>query len=305
MTIKYGSELYLKMKQQFKEINFENKSKDGLQFDYVKFEDILKKTPKNHNQFDFHKVSFYVILLFTQNKGGYNLNFKDYSFEKGTLFTLRKDNIHKFYKSKGKGVLLVFTENFIVNHSNKLEASNTFLLFNEMLASPKLQLNGDEYDEVITLVNLIKKEFFGVNDGYSPNIVRNLVQIIITKLFRIKSKDNIVFDNNKYLSMFLELQELVEKNCFQNKKVRFYANKMGVTTKTLSNVTQKIIHKSAKSFINDIVIIQAKRLIINSQDSLTEIAYQVGFDEPTNFFKYFRKYTGVSPSQFRETYQNI
>ncbi len=292
------------MKQKFKEINFD-KSTSGFQFDCVNFEDILKKNPTDHNQFEFHKVSFYVLLLITQNDGSYNLNFKDYQLKKGTLFTLRKDNIHKFYKSKAKGVLLVFTENFIVNHSNKLEASKIFLLFNEMLGSPKLQLNEVEFNEIITLINLIKKENFGVNDFYSPNIVRKFVQIIITKLFRIKSKDNIVFENNKYLSMFLEFQELVENNCFNNKKVSFYANKMAVTTKTLNNVTQSIIHKSAKSFINDILIIQSKRLIINSQDSLTEISYQVGFDEPSNFFKYFAKYAGVSPSQFRGTYQAV
>jgi len=292
------------MKKQFKEIQFD-KSTSEFQFDCVNYEDILKRTPTNHNQFEFHKVSFYVILLFTENEGDYNLNFKEYKFKKGTLFTLRKDNIHKFYKGDGKGMLLVFTENFIVNHSNELEASNTFLLFNEMLASPQLQLNEVEYAEVTTLINLIKQEYFKVSDGYSPNIVRNLIQIIISKLFRIKSKDNTVFDNNKYLSMFLELQELVEKNCFENKKVSFYAKKMGVTSKTLNNVTQSIIQKSAISFINDIVIILSKRLIINSQDSVTEIAYQVGFDDPSNFFKFFKKHSDVSPSEFREMYQTV
>ncbi len=292
------------MKEQFKKINFENKNTKTFQFDVVDFEDILKRNPKDHNQFEFHRISFYVLLLITHNEGKYNLNFKDYEIKKGTLFTLRKDNIHKFYKSDAKGMLLVFTENFIINHSNKVEASKLFLLFNEMLASPKLELDEVEYDEMIRLINLIKEEYFSVNDGYSSNIVRNFIQIIISKLFRIKSKDNVVFDNNKYLSMFLELQAMVEEHSFTNKKVSFYANKMGVTTKTLNNVTQSIIHKSAKAFINDIVIIQSKRLIINSQDSLTEIAYQVGFDESSNFFKYFRKYTGFSPSQFREMYQN-
>lgn len=293
------------MKQQFKKIAFEHKKQNGFQFDLVNFEDILEKTPPDHNQFEFHRVSFYLLLLITENTGDYNLNFKNYSLKKGTLFTLRKDNIHKFYKSDAKGVLLLFTENFIVNHSNELEASNTFLLFNEMLASPKLQLTEVEYKEISSLIKLIRKEYFGVRDNYSPNIVRNFIQIIITKLFRIKSKDNTVFDNNKYLSMFLELQELVEKNCFKHKKVSFYANQMGVTSKTLRNVTQSVIQKSAKALINDIVIIQSKRLIINSQDSISEIAYQVGFDEPTNFFKYFKKNTGVSPIQFRETYQML
>ena len=291
------------MKQQFKEIKFENKYSTKSHFDLVLLEDILKRKPTDHNQFDFHKLSFYVILLHTQKEGVYNVNFKDYDFKKGTLFTLRKDNIHKFYQSKAKGILLVFTENFILNNTSQSEVSKTFLLFNEMLASPKLQLDEVEYKEIITLINLIKKEYFAAKDDYSLIIVRSFIQVIITKLFRIKSKDNIVFDDNKYLSMFLQLQELVEKECFNHKKVSFYAKEMGVTTKTLNNVTQSIIHQSAKTFINEIVIIQSKRLIINSPKSLTEIAYQVGFDEPTNFFKYFRKYTGLSPSEFRTSCQ--
>ena len=293
------------MKQEFKEINFDNQNTDGFQFDLVTIEDVLRKKPTDHSQFDFHKVSFYVVLLFTQNNGLHNINFKDYSFEKGTLFTLRKDNIHKFYKSEGKGMLLVFTENFIINHSNKLEVAKTFLLFNEMLTSSKLQLNEIDFNEIMLLINLMKEEYSKDKDDYSSSIVRNLIQIIIDKLLRIKSKGNAIFHKGKYLSMFLDFQKLVERDCFNNKKVSFFAKKMGVTSKTLSNVTQRIIRKSAKAFINDIVIIQSKRLIINSQDSLTEIAYQVGFDEPTNFFKYFRKYAGVSPNQFREMYQTV
>ncbi len=291
------------MKEEFREISFD-KSTGKFQFDCVGYEDILKKKPTDHSQFNFHKVSFYVLLLITHHEGNHNLNFKDYSLKKGTLITLRKDNIHKFYKSNAKGVVIVFTENFIVNHSNELEASKIFLLFNEMLASPKIQLNDIEYKEITSLINWIKKEYAEINnDTHSSNIIRKFVQILILKLFRIKSKYNISLANSKYLSMFLEFQSLVEKQCFEHKKVSFYAKEMGVSTKTLNNVTQSIIQKTAKSLINDIVIIHSKRLIINSQDSLTEISYQVGFDEPTNFFKYFMKYSGVSPSQFRATYQ--
>ncbi len=292
------------MKQEFKEISFD-KSTGKFQFDCVNYEDVLKKSPTDHNQFKFHKVSFYVLLLITQNDCTHNLNFKDYQLKKGTLITLRKDNIHKFYKSKAKGVLIVFTENFIVNHSNKSEVSKILLLFNEMLASPKIEFNEAEYNEIITLINLTREEYSKVNDNYSSNIVRKFVQILVIKLFRIKSKNNAILANSKYLSMFLEFQTLVEKHCFDHKKVSFYTKKMGFTAKTLNNATQSIIQKTAKSLINDIVIIQSKRLIINSQDSLTEISYQVGFDEPTNFFKYFIKYAGISPSQFRAIHQAL
>jgi len=78
---------------------------------------------------------------------------------------------------------------------------------------------------------------------------------------------------------------------------------MGVTSRTLNNVTQSVIGKSAKAFIDQVLILHVKRLIINSSLSLTEIAYESGFNQPTNFFKFFRKNTGLSPKEFREKIQ--
>lgn len=293
------------MKKKFKEIKFKNKNSSKSLFDMVPLKNIFNGKPKDHNQFDFHRVSFYVILLCTRGEGGYNINFKDYDYKKGSLFTLRKDNIHKFYKSKADGQLLVFTENFILNHSNEKEASKIFLLFNEMLASPKVQLDDKDYSEIMTLVKLIRTEYLEADDEYSLSIVRSYVQVLITKLFRVKSKTNIVFAEHKYLSKFLQLQALIEKECFKHKQVSYYAKVLGVTSKTLNNITNSIVHKSAKTLINDIVIIRSKRLIINSSDTLTEIAYQVGFEDPTNFFKFFRKYTSFSPKEFRANHKSV
>ncbi len=287
------------MKKKFKEISFVNNTSNRFQFDCIRYEDLLKKNPPDHSQFEFHKLSFFAILLFTEKKGQYNLNFNDYDFKKGTLFTLRKDNIHKFYKNNGKGHLLIFTDSFILNQTSQVEVSKTFLLFNQMLASPKLQLEKEDYQDIMNLFNLIRIEFSIAKDDFSMSIVRSYLQVIITKLFRIKSTSYIVFDNNRYLPMYLEFQALIEKECFRHKKLSYYANKMGVSTKTLNNVTQSVLHRTAKTLINEVVILQAKQLIINSTDSLTEIAYQVGFEDPTNFFKYFKRYTGVSPSQFK------
>ena len=123
------------------------------------------------------------------------------------------------------------------------------------------------------------------------------------KLFRIKSKGYENLGDNKYQLQFIALQELIEKNCFESKKVSYYANLMGVTTRTLNNITKSITAKHAKALIDEIVILQIKRLLINSELTFTEIAYQAGFDDPTNFFKYFRKMTGYSPKQFKENYK--
>ncbi len=289
------------MKKKVKEISFQNNKIHNDYFDLVDLEDILIRKPKDHNQYEHHKISFYVIILITDEKGKHSINYKDYKYKKGSVFTIRKNNIHKFYKSNAKGKLLVFTEDFVVHYSDKMGNLKLFQLFNEMLVSPKLELKNSNFIEIESLFHQINKEHSEVKDSHSVEIIRTLIQVLIHQLFRIKSKaKNNDFGNQKYHLKFLSLQELIEKDCFESKRVVYYANKMGVTSRTLNNITQSIIGKPTKAFIDEIVILQIKRLLINSQFSVTEIAYQAGFDDPTNFFKYFRKRTGLSPKQFRE-----
>ncbi len=282
-----------------KKIVFENTKTGNSYFDLVNLEDILNKKPKDHSQFEYHKISFFVLVIITHHKGKHGINYKDYDYKKGTVFTLRKNNIHKFYKTNAKGKFLVFTEDFVIRYADKSKSFKLFQLFNEMLGSPKLQLNSSDYVEIKNLLDQIEKEYLEIGDGHSTEIIRTLIQVLILKLFRIKSKGKDSFSDEKYYLKFLTLQALIEAECFQSKKVSYYAHKMGVTSKTLNNITQSIIGKNAKSFINEILMLQIKMLIFDAELSFTEIAYKAGFDDPTNFFKYFRKMTGLSPKQFK------
>lgn len=289
----------MKNNKQYPEIKFDKQKDIGAHFDIVSFQELLSKNPPDHSQFEFHKVSFYVVLLFTKGSGNYNLNFKEYTYKKGTVFTINKNNIHKFQKSKADGMLLVFTKEFIFKHSNKMEATNAFVLFNEMLSSPKIQLSDDDFDAISSVVTHLRRERNYINDKFSADIQTNLLQALLSQLLRIKSLNNPSLFEHKYLYDLLQFQHYIEKFCFQNRQVIFYAEKMNISGKTLNKVTQTIVQTSAKAFINSIFIIHIKRLIVNSNDPLTQIAYQIGFDEPTNFFKFFRKHCGISAKEFR------
>jgi len=287
------------MKKIVKKINYTNEKNTESHFDLVSLEEILTKNPKDHNQFENHKISFFAIMLITKNKGTHSLNYHEYEYREGTVFTIRRDSIHKFYRSKAKGKLFVFTENFVVHYLDEQHSLKLFQLFNELLGSPKVQLLKEDFSEIEQIARQIEKEYLEVKDTHSLEIIRSLVHVLITKLFRIKSRGNDRFENSKYISKFIKFQNLVEKECFENRTVSHYAKAMNVTTRTLNNVTHSIIHKSAKAFINEILIAQIKRLLINTPLTINEIAYKVGFDETTNLFKYFKKYTGASPNSFR------
>jgi len=250
-----------------------------------------------------HLVKFYIIFFVYEGQGYHTIDFTDYNYRKGTVLLVRKDQIHKFFRSPNvKGFLLVFTEEFIISHLNRMEAMKSMQLFNDSLSFPKIEFNDNEefYDFTILLKHLESE--YNIKDNFSIGITRSVLHIVITKLFRIKSKKGDFLERKKYMTQFLVFQELVEKDCFKSKQVQYYAQKLNISTKTLNNIVKSIVNNSAKSFIDERTIMQIKRLLISSDQSIKEIAYTSGFNDPTNFFKYFKRFTGSSPEIFRKAH---
>ena len=86
-----------------------------------------------------------------------------------------------------------------------------------------------------------------------------------------------------------------------SRNAEFYANQMNITYKHLNEICKEIINSTAKQFIDDFVLLEAKRQLTNSGIRSTDLAYQLGFREPTNFVKYFKKHTGLTPNQFKSS----
>ena len=291
------------MKEITKNIKFRNPQNPNYQFDLIILEELFLKKNLDHSIAALHRVEFYIILFIEEGQGYHTVDFTDFKCSIGTLITIRKDQIHKFFRSNNlKGSLLLFTDEFLVSYLEEMEAQKAMLLFNESLGVPKLQLIDIDFKNVNQIINRIKEEYFMVNDKYSLSIIRSELHILITKLFRIKAKSEKIDFEKKYLKEFVLFQQLAEKNVTKTTRVQDYALMMRLSTKTLNTITKSIVHKSAKGFIDEICTKQIKRLLINTELSIKEIAYLSGFDETTNFYKYFKHQTQITPEQFRVTH---
>lgn len=286
-----------------KHIDFENRTNPKSYFDIVQLEELLDRK-LDHDICKKHIVKFYIIFFVVAGEGQHTIDFTTYTYQKGSVLLIRKDQVQRFFKTNtAKGYLLIFTEDFIVSHLNRLEASKSFQLFNDLLSFPKIDLKPkEEYPNFMSLLEQITQEY-KLKDEYSLGITRSVLHIIITKLFRIKAGNDLLQGKKKYLAEFLLFQAQVEKRCFESKKVKDYATEMGVSTKTLNTIVQAIVNKPAKTFIDEVAITQIKRLLIGTPQPIKEIAYSAGFDNPANFFKYFKKYVGTSPEAFRQAHQ--
>ena len=101
-------------------ITFENSSNSKSFFDIVTIDEVLKKNPDDHKQTENHRLSFYDLFIIIKGEGTHTIDYKDYPYQKGTVFCLRKGVTHKFTKSNSEGKLLIFTEDFITVGNNTI-----------------------------------------------------------------------------------------------------------------------------------------------------------------------------------------
>ncbi len=283
-------------------IAFQNAVHPISSFDLVRLEDLYTRKYEGHSVEDIHRVDFFLLLFVTEGTGYHMVDFQKHPLRKGTLVTIRKDQVHRFFKSSNvTGHLILFTDEFLISYLEKLETQKSMQLFNELLFDPVVHFTEGQYDEINGNVSRMGEEYYEVFDEYSLGIIRSELHILLSKLYRIKSRSSgsKVLEGKKYLSEFISFQNLVEQQVFETRRVGDYAQKMLVSTKTLNNITKSLIQKTAKEFIDEICIKQIKRLLINTTLTVTEIAYSTGFDETTNFYKYFKRHVGKTPEQFR------
>ena len=102
--------------------------------------------------------------------------------------------------------------------------------------------------------------------------------------------------------IFEQFCELFFANYRQSRKIIWYADKLCITPKYLSSVIKMTTGKTAAEWINDCVMMEIKNLLIlNKQLDVKEIASSMGFENLSSFCSYFKKHTGTTPMEFRNS----
>lgn len=286
-------------------IQFDRSRHPGLEIEILALDDVPDREALDHDPRAFHRVEFFVLLIVSGGTGSHAVDFEDYPMSAGTILTIRKDRIHKFQGSGLQGYIVLFTEEFAVSHMDKQESHKLHRLYNELLFEQCSLLSGQAWDEIWGLAQSIHREFHETRDSLTPGILRNLLQLVISRVYRHRQTSETVSADSRTVEQFVAFQALVEAHCQTSKSVQYYADRMAVSPRTLNNVTQRILGKTAKTCIDEILVLHIKRLLINTPISIKEIAYSCGFSEPTNLYRYFRKHTGSTPEVFRAQHRVV
>lgn len=287
------------MAKDIPQINFKREDTTNFGFEIVPIEKIAQNRGKpNHNPEQPHQLKFYNLIFFTEGNGRHFIDFKWFTVQQNTLAYLTKEQINAFdFSTNLKGFCLVFTEAFFVKCFSNLSNAFVFRLFNPQLFSPILEIPSDS--DFNTYFELLQKEFNQPKTFNQMNIIESLFTILVCKAEDIKQLQTNTIQDSAKIKVFQKFTSLVEQHLTKSRSADFYAKELAITYKHLNTICKELVHKTAKNVIDDLVILKAKRSLINVHLSSSELAYQLGFEDPTNFTKYFRKKTGLTPKEFK------
>lgn len=290
------------------EVGFRNIQQRAFEFAIITNKDLLDSSPSkkpliNHNLFRPHRLQFYAILVILKGEGHHHIDFKNYKYKKGSVIFISKEQVHAFEPNmERKAYFLLFTEKFLEKSSLGSNLMQQLSLYNYHLYPPVLHLKKKELIIFSELVKRIKTEFDAPDDALTEEIILSSLKIFLCLAERLRNKKQKFNPRQKYQQEYAQFQKLLKLHILQSRQVQFYADAMNISTKKLNRITREILNQPAKNYINDFLIIEMKRFLINTSLSIKEIAYKTGFDEATNFVKYFKKYTNTLPSDFRKKY---
>lgn len=251
---------------------------------------------ENHNPALPHRISFFALLMVTKGTGKHNVDLKEYDLKEGTVLKIAKGQVHAFQNNPTyEGYLIIFTEDFVLNYFSKSSINLISHLYNYHITEPITNDKTLNEDFLNQLIIELKTE----NTYAQKNIVAALLDLYLLRLERKLQANKPENNNSKQYATFMLFKNLVETNYTTTRNVKDYANSLFISTKTLNQIMKEFTLNTAKHFIDEYVILEAKRAIVSTQKSLKEIAFDTGFDEVTNFTKFFKNKTDSTPKEFK------
>jgi len=246
-----------------------------------------------------HSHSYYQVIWFLDSQGTHSVDFKTYQIIDNTILFITKDQIHAFDDNYNyNGWLIHFNESFFMHTEVDIFLKYGIFKTHE---NPCYALETEVIQLGITYIGLIMKELsnrasFGFEDS-----VRFLLKGFLINLERVHRKRNaeITSRNDSYTLQSFQFKELVEENYKNGLTINEYADLMNISSKTLNTITKVTADKSPSQLIAERIILEAKRLLKFTSLQIGEIAYNLGFEDPSYFIKYFKRYVHISPNKFR------
>jgi AraC family transcriptional activator of pobA len=249
-----------------------------------------------------HKHTFYHLVLFTEGAGSQTIDFQKFEVKPYQIYFMVPGQVHH-WAFEGK------VDGYVVNFSPKFFQS--FLLKPDYLEQFPF-LSGNANEAVINIEANLRIKLIGLFEKLLSESIENqrtaldMVRLLLLEVFILVGRTVITPQLKQVspynLTLLKNFKNLIETNYINSKLPKDYAELLYITPNHLNALCNDLLGIPAGEVIRNRVVLEAKRLLINPQLGITEVANHLNFADNSYFTKFLKKQTGVTPEEFRKQF---
>ena len=250
------------------------------------------------------RIDAFIIGVGTEGETSVSFNLHEFRLKKDSMFIFTPKNILQVNSQQYfKADVIAISPDFM--RRINIDIKNMMPLFLKFVENPALTLTPEESRSMRGMIAQIERETRGPETHFSFDIVSGLIAATIYKVGDImyhylaehpEEQNN---SHNRAEEYFKQFTHLLGEHFREERSVGFYARQLCITPKHLTTLIKRISGQSVSEWIDNYVILEAKTLLKYSTMSIQEIAYYLNFPNQSFFGSYFKRNTGMSPSQYK------
>lgn len=250
------------------------------------------------------RIDAFIIGVGTEGETSVSFNLHEFRLKKDSMFIFTPKNILQVNSQQYfKADVIAISPDFM--RRINIDIKNMMPLFLKFVENPTLALTPEESRSMRGMIAQIERETPGPETHFSFDIVSGLIAATIYKVGDImyhylaehpEGQNN---SHNRAEEYFKQFTHLLGEHFREERSVGFYARQLCITPKYLTTLIKRISGQSVSEWIDNYVILEAKTLLKYSTMSIQEIAYYLNFPNQSFFGSYFKRNTGMSPSQYK------
>lgn len=251
---------------------------------------------------------FYCVALKREAKGKIRYGQQHYDYDKGVLSFTAPNQVQYLDLQNmecGSGYLLIFHPDFL--HTYSLASTISSYGFFSYAVNEALHLSAEEEDDLVAILNKIGKECLHI-DKHTQEIILSQIELLLNYSNRFYERQFITRKNHNH-QLLVKFEHLVNGyfdtgNTTQQGllTVQHIAELMNLSPNYLSDFLRVHTGQNTQQHIHEKLIEKAKEKLSTTNLSVSEVAYELGFEHPQSFSKLFKTKTNLSPLEFKRSF---
>lgn len=257
-------------------------------------------------KYEPYRSTSYSIGLVLSGEKALNIGLDSYHISSPGLLMMGPDLIRQ-WSDDGKhidGMLLFFTEDFIISGLSDVFFIRSFSYFAKT-GNNFLKLTPDLLVKFKSIFDQIESKNMS-SDINRLDVIRYYIRIILYEAEEIYRHQSHAHKTTytQAENITRKFKQLLKENFIKHREVQYYADRLYITSKHLSQTLKGHTGKTASDWINEIVVLEAKVLLQNNENTITQISEHLNFSNSSFFGKFFKRNTTLNPKEYRNNNQN-